>query len=436
MSYDNTKPLKTFCGLRLHWRPKSAAVRAFAGIIVLTFVCSVFGLSAQQGSQTPASHGQSSAAQSFEAEQNQQSTPASQTPGSQSSQDSSGQTPKLQRAPDSSIPQASGKVSVETQMVTLYASVRDKHGKIVPTLNKEDFTLNEDGHPQAISYFVRESDLPLTLGLLVDTSMSQAKVLENERDASFTFLDHMMRQDKDAAFLIHFDHEVELLQDVTGSKPKLQAALKLLTIPQPDSDDDQNSGGGRGSHGSGTHLYDAVYLASHELMTKLKNRKAIFVLSDGADHGSKESLEESIEAAQRANTAIYALYFSGGEPSHGPGGFGGHGGMGRGGGYPGGGGGYPGGGHGGHYPQQEQRVDGKKVLQKMASETGGQFFEISKKLPIDQAYAEAEEELRNQYSLGYMPNPPDTEDGYHRIQLTVSQKDDSVQARDGYYSGQ
>jgi VWFA-related protein len=87
----------------------------------------------------------------------------------------------------------------------------------------------------------------------------------------------------------------------------------------------------------------------------------------------------------------------------------------------------------GAYPE-EQRVDGKKILERMATETGGQMFEISKKLPIDQAYAEAEEELRNQYSLGYMPNPPDTDAGYHRIQVTVDQKDDSVQARNGYYS--
>jgi len=348
------------------------------------------------------------------------------------------QAPNTQQAPSSPqppspVPQSSGKVSVETKIVTLYAAVRDKHGKIVPTLNKADFTINEDGKPQTISYFAQETDLPLTLGLLVDTSLSQAKVLDSERDASYTFLDHMMRQDKDKAFVIHFDREVELLQDITGSKPKLQAGLQLLAIEQQDSSDDDNQGQGRGrGFRGGTHLYDAVYLATHDVLATQKGRKAVFVLTDGVDRGSKETLEEAIEAAQRADTAVYAIYFSGGEPDMGPR-FGHGGGMGRGG-YPGGG--WPGGGGGGggrRYPE-EQRVDGKKILERMATETGGQMFEISKKLPIDQAYAEAEEELRNQYSLGYTPNPPDTDAGYHRIQVTVDQKEDSVQARNGYYS--
>lgn len=318
-------------------------------------------------------------------------------------------------------------------MVTVYATVRDKHGKIVPTLNKENFTLTEDEHLQAIRYFVRETDLPLTLGLLVDTSMSQANVLDSERTASFTFLGHMMREEKDQSFVIHFDHEVELLQDVTPSKAKLQAALQLLSTAQSDGTNQSQSGGRgqrRGYGASGTHLYDAIYLASHDVMLGQKGRKAIFVLTDGVDHGSKETLAEAVEAAQRADTAVYSLYFPGEESSFGRGS--GHGGgMGRGGGWPGG---YPGGHGGGRYPQQEERADGKKVLEKLSTETGGQLFEISKKLPIDQAYAEAEEELRNQYSLGYTPAGPDTGAGYHRLKLTVDQKDDSVQARDGYYS--
>lgn len=240
---------------------------------------------------------------------------------------------------------------------------------------------------------------------------------------------------KDHAFVIHFDREVELLQDVTASKPKLQAALKLLAPSQSDSSDNQSSGQGRGSRGGGTHLYDAIYLAAHDLMADQKGRKAIFVMTDGEDRGSKETLEDAIKAAQRADTTVYSLYFASEQQSNGFGrGYGRRGGMGRGGGgWPGGGGGYPGGG-GQHYPQEE-RVDGKKVMTKISTETGGRIFEVSKKLPIDQAYAMAEEELRNQYSLAYTPNPPDTDPGYHRIQLTVNEKDDSVQTRDGYYSG-
>lgn len=343
------------------------------------------------------------------------------------------QTTDKSQNSSATVPESSGKVSVETKMVTVYATVRDKHGKIVPALNKENFTLTEDEHPQTISYFARETALPLTLGLLVDTSMSQANVLDNERTASFTFLDHMMREDKDHGFLIHFDREVELLEDVTQSKPKLQAALQLLSTSQSDNSSQSQSGDGqgqrRGNGGSATHLYDAIYLASHDVISSQKNRKAIFVLTDGVDRGSKETLEGAMEAAQRADTAVYALYFPATESSFGRG-YGHGGGMGRGGGRPGGG--YPGG-HRGDYPQQE-RVDGKKVLEKLTTGTGGQLFEISKKLPIDQAYAEAEEELRNQYGVGYTPSPTDTEAGYHRIKLTVDQKDDSVQARDGYYS--
>lgn len=346
----------------------------------------------------------------------------------QSSQQSSQQTPQLKQAPQAEAPQTAANMSVETKLVTVYATVRDKHGKIVPTLNKEDFVLNEDGHPQTISYFVRESDLPLTLGLLVDTSFSQSKVLDDERNASFAFLDHMLRQDKDSAFVIHFDREVELLQDVTGAKPKLQAALKLLSISQPDHDNSGGGGQGRGYGGAGTQLYDAVYLASNEVMKKQKGRKAVFVLTDGVDRGSKETLESAIEAAQRADTSVYSIYFSGGESNFNRG-YGHGGGMGRGGGWPGGGGG-----GGRRYPQQGERPDGKKVLERLSSETGGRLYEISKKLPIDQAYASAEEELRNQYSLGYTPTPANTGAGYHRIQLTVNQKDDTVQARDGYYT--
>jgi VWFA-related protein len=389
---------------------KTASLRWWLGLALCVFAGTLDLLASQaQGPQNP---------------------PPASNSAPQQAQSSKG--PQLKQAP-SAVPQASGTVTSQTNLVTLYATVRDKHGKIIPTLNKEDFTLKDDDHPQTITYFLRESDLPLTLGLLVDTSGSMAKMLDDERKASFTFFDHMLRQDKDTAFVLHFDREVELLQDVTGSKPKLQAALQLLDTTQSDASNDDQNGGAR--RGGGTQLYDAIYLASHEVMAKQKSRKAIFVLTDGVDRGSRETLEEAIEAAQRADTAVYGIYFAGTESNFNRG-FGHGGGMGRGGGgWPGGG--YPGGGggRGGQRPQ-EARVDGKKILEKLATQTGGQMFEISKKLPIDQAYAEAEEELRNQYSLGYMPAAADSDAGYHRIQLTVSDKDDSVQARDGYYSGQ
>lgn len=334
------------------------------------------------------------------------------------------------------------KISVQVKLVTVYATARDKHEKIVANLNKEDFVLDEDGRPQTITNFVRETDVPLTMGLLVDTSFSQRRLIDAERSASYTFLDHMLREDKDKAFLIHFDHEVELLQDLTSSRPKLQAGLQMLQTPELERASDEGGGRGSGRGGAGTLLYDAIYLASNELMKKQQGRKAIFVLSDGVDRGSKETLEDSVQAAQRADTSIYSILFADEESHEHEGGYGGHGGWGMGhggpgmgGGWPGGGGGQggPGGGGGRRYPQ-EQRTDGKKVLTQISTETGGRMFEVSKKLPIDQVYAQIEEELRNQYSLAYTPTPANTGVGYHKIHLTTKNKDITVRARDGYYS--
>src|SRR5277367_7049327 len=200
-------------------------------------------------------------------------------------------------------------ISVNVKLVTMFATVRDKHGALIRNLTKDDFVLEQDGHPQTISYFAPDSDLPLTLGLLVDTSMSQRRLLDQERDASHAFIDHLLREDKDKAFVIHFGREVELLQDLTSSRQKLEASLDQLGRPQfsqtsgsggssggdPDSTSSNGggSGGGRGSHGGygggGTLLYDAVYLASDELMKKQQGRKALIILSDGVDHGSKET---------------------------------------------------------------------------------------------------------------------------------------------------
>src|ERR1700720_1479851 len=165
-------------------------------------------------------------------------------------------------------------IAVDVKEVTLPVTVRDKHGKIIQNLTRDDFTLQEDGRPQTIRYFSQEANLPLPLGLLVDTSRSQTNVLDAERNASRGFLDQMLVQEKDKAFLIHFDREVELLQDLTSSREKLQAALELLKTPSdrdrsndPRSNDpnDSDSRSGSGSHhGGGTQLYDAVYLASNE----------------------------------------------------------------------------------------------------------------------------------------------------------------------------
>jgi VWFA-related protein len=368
-------------------------------------------------------------------------------------------TPPPQKIPQTQKPTQPtaplSKMSVEVKLVCLYVTVRDKHGKIVPMLNQQDFVLNDDGRPQTITHFMRDSDVPLTLGFLVDTSLSQRKVLDDEREASYKFLDQMLREDKDEAFVIHFDREVELLQDLTSSRPKLNAALQLLQTPQPqfhngddqgggdpddnggDPDPDKNGGSGgqqRVREGGGTLLYDAIYLASKDEMAKRQGRKALFILSDGIDRGSKETLTDTIEAAQRSNTAVYSIYLAGSDPSRGnddrQGGWG-HPRVE----WPGGGGGWPRGGGGRRGYPAESRVDGKKILQRISTETGGQLFQVSKKVPLDKVFAEVEDELRNQYSLGYTPNPANTEAGYHKINLRTQKKDLKVQARDGYYAG-
>ena len=337
-------------------------------------------------------------------------------------------------------------MSVDVKVVTLPVTVRDNKGQIVRNLTKDDFVLQEDGRPQVIKYFTQDTNLPLTLGLLVDTSLSQRNVLDQERSASKVFLDQMLTDAKDKAFLIHFDREVELLQDLTSSHDKLEAALQLLNTPQlersgggssdPQSSDPQSSPGNgqpQMHRGAGTLLYDAIFLASNELMKKQQGRKALIVLSDGDDRGSKESLQSAIEAAQRADTVVYSILFA--DKHENSNGFGGPGGMGRhGGGWPGGG--FPGGGggRGGGRPPQEPRVDGKKILDQISTETGGRLYEVSKKQAIDQIYDSIAEELRTQYNLGYTPDKTNTEIGYHKISLATKQKDLVVQTRAGYYA--
>lgn len=336
-------------------------------------------------------------------------------------------------------------VSVKVNVVNLLATVRDKHGKIVNTLTKDDFTLTEDGRPQVVRYFRQDTELPLTLGLLVDTSLSQRRVLDQERSASHSFLDRMVREDKDKAFVIHFDREVELLQDLTASHEKLEEALDTLQTPQlarastgetPDPEPQPRGGFRRG----GTLLYDAIFLstdASGELMSKQQGRKALIVVSDGVDRGSKETLDTAVATAQRADTVVYCILIKDSEEDRDAGGFGRRGphismggpGMGP---SMGGGGGRRGGGQ--RYPREE-RPDGKKVLERIAKETGGQLFEVSKKEPIEGIYAQIEDELRHQYSFGYSPDPHDAlGSGYHKIQLTTKQGGLVVQTREGYYA--
>jgi VWFA-related protein len=321
---------------------------------------------------------------------------------------------KLARAQDATF-------STDVKVVSVLATVRDKDKKIVSDLTKDDFDLAEEGRPQTIKYFSRETDLPLTLGLLVDTSLSQREVLGEERTASRRFIEKVLREDRDQTFLIHFDHDTELLQDLTSSRAKLERALDDVELPQDARRGGGGyPGGGRRSSQPGTTLYDAVLLASDELMRKRQGRKALILLTDGVDNGSKTPLSQAIESAQRADTLVYSILFAGQEGQSQPFGGGGFGGRRRGGGFP--------------PPQQRDRPDGKKILERISRETGAGFFEVSKKLSIDQIYERIEEELRNQYNLGFTPDTS-TGNGFRRITVTVKQKGMIVQTREGYYPG-
>ena len=373
---------------------------------------------------------------------------------------------------DTPAQQAPTHLSVDARLVNLPVIVRDKKGALVQNLTKAGFALNVDNHPQTIRYFDHDNDLPLTLGLLVDTSQSQRSVLDEERTASSAFLDTMLtapaNHEPDKAFVIQFARSVELLQDLTSSRPKLQAALKEIDTPNPNdssntsSDPQQTSdpsdpnsnnsgsqgrrGGSSGHRGGGTAMYDAVFLSADELMSKQHGRKALIILSDGVDNASRESLAHSIESTQRADTVVYAIYFKG-EEQHSnygnrgggfPGGGGGRGGgIGfPGGGYPGGGGRGGGGGNRGGGGSPESRVDGKKILERITGETGGRLFEVSKKETVANIYTQIAEELRSQYRLGYTPDAATSADGYHQVDLSIpKQKNLYLQTRDGYYTG-
>ncbi len=307
------------------------------------------------------------------------------------------------------------KYSSDVNVVNVLATVRDKENRIVSRLTKDDFSIEEDGRPQVIKYFAQQTDLPLTLGLLVDTSGSERRNIESERRASYKFFDQVLREDKDKAFLIHFDWQVELLQDLTPSRKKLDSGLDTLNGSDPQANQRQGQGG-RGRGGAGTLLYDAVFLAGDEVLHKEQGRKSVILFSDGEDMGSKTSLTGAIEAAQRADTLVYSVRFY--DPNMG-GGFGGGGRGRRGRGLPGQG-------------QRENREDGKRVLQRISEETGGAYFEAAAGTALDKIYARIQDELRNQYSLGYTSDQNGA--GYRMIRVNAKGKNLTVQARQGYYA--
>ena len=282
--------------------------------------------------------------------------------------------------------------STDVKVVNVLATVRNKTGSLVGNLSQDDFSLSEDGRPQTIRYFARESDLPLTLGLMVDTSGSQRRVLDAERGASLRFLDHVFRENQDHVFIMQFDSTVQMRQALTRSLRELNDAMAYV--------DTETMRQLRMQGGGGTLLYDAVAQASDEVMRKLSGRKALIVLSDGVDVGSYGTLKDAVEAAQRAGTLIYSILYAD------PGAYGIFGGGG----------------------------DGKRALERMSNESGGSFFEVSKKQTVDRIFDILQEELRNQYNLGYVSDKPVTLSAFRAIQLAAKQKGLVVQARHQYWA--
>jgi VWFA-related protein len=320
---------------------------------------------------------------------------------------------------------------VNVNVVNVLATVRDHRGRLISDLSKDDFILEEDGKQQEIRYFSRQTDLPLTIGLLIDTSMSQLRLIEDERTASYQFLDQVLRPERDQAFVIKFDFDAELLQDLTNSRDSLQKALNALKAPLQlrRSENGQEGpgwpsvvfaqwpggrrgGGSRGGpypggqrrvQGGGTVLYDAVFLASDEILRNEEGRKAIMLVSDGVDHGSKVKENEATDAAHRADVLIYSIRYY--DSSAYSGSFGGEG------------------------------ATGAKALKTLSQETGGRMFEVTKKLTLKEIYDQIQEELRNQYNIGYTPsNTGDA--GFRHIKLLTKDGKYEVVTRAGYYPRQ
>lgn len=292
-------------------------------------------------------------------------------------------------------------LKVQVNVVQLFFNVKDKKGALIPSQTKDDFELSEDGKPQSIKYFTAESNLPLTLGILIDTSGSQQRVLEMEKEVGGAFLTDILRE-KDEAFVINFDVNVDLIQDFTNDVHRLKAALNKTKI---------NTGGGSGmiipgGGGSpvptgpprGTLLYDAVYLAAHDELAHEVGRKAMILLTDGEDQGSQLRIRDAIEAAQKSDSICYVLMIA-------DRGF--YGGFG---------------------------YSGDSEMKKLANETGGRVIEVGNKMDkLKEAFDQIAKELRSQYNIGYTPTNTTQDGSFRKIELR-SKQGYKIQTRSGYYA--
>lgn len=283
-------------------------------------------------------------------------------------------------------------------MVNVYCSVKNKKGGLVTDLAADDFELLEDGKKQEVRYFARETDRPLTLALLVDTSGSQRQVLPIEEEAGTQFLKQILRP-SDLALLITFDVNVDLLQDFTSEAEPLQQALGRARINAPGNP--VNPGPFPTAGTIGTRLYDAIYLASKEKLAPEAGRKAIIVVSDGEDFGSTMTLPQALEAAQRSDTMIYAIGIA--DPAF-------------------------------YFAALGRPYRGSGVLKQLASETGGRAVFPDNPQQLQDAFDQIAAELRSQYSLGYTPSNRTRDGRFRKIEIKAKRPDLRVQARQGYYA--
>ncbi|OFV97631.1 MAG: hypothetical protein A3F68_00035 [Acidobacteria bacterium RIFCSPLOWO2_12_FULL_54_10] len=291
--------------------------------------------------------------------------------------------------------QPAATIKVEVSVVNVLCTVRDSKGRLVSNLEKPDFVIRVDGKPQQISYFSRESELPLTLGLLVDSSVSQQRLISHEQDAAAAFFEQVLR-DKDMAFLIDFSVNVTLLQDVTNSVEYLQSSLDGIRVNTSSG----NTGPFPTTRSGGTRLYDAVYLGSMDVLKKEAGRKALILITDGQDSGSTISREDALRAAQETDTIIYTILFLDRE-------FYGYGGRG---------------------------YQGDTVMREISEETGGRLFRAESREELEMAFGQISEELRNQYSLGFTPTNSARDGKFREIDVDVKSRGYRVQTRKGYYA--
>ncbi len=292
--------------------------------------------------------------------------------------------------------QESTTIKVDVDIVNVLCAVRNKSGGLVGNLEKPAFTLFEDGKQQELKYFAREVDLPLTIGLLIDVSRSQENLIDIERNAAIEFFSKVLRK-KDEAFLISFGEEAELLQDYTNSSKLLRDGLSGLKVNAP-------VGGITPGpvptiyKPRGTILFDAVVLASQEKLKTEVGRKALVLITDGGDQGSRYTVKQAIEAAQKADAIIYSIFYV---DTRAYGGFGG---------------------------------GGEGYLRQMSEATGGRVLKVDRKHTLDQIFKEIEDEMRSQYSLGYVPSNPAKDNTFRKVEIKLEDKDMKAQARKGYYA--